>query len=130
MAKQSGLPTGWALDDDGGSPITFSTDVGTISLDISQAVQDVSGIDVDGTERINLRGDWTAQATGFWEDGGVVVGVFGDIRNARTLTVTYPGRTFTGECIITSFADALGQDGSDGWTASLSSSDGVFPTLS
>lgn len=129
MAKQSGLGTTFALDDDGGSPVTFSNDVGTISLDISQAVQDVSGIDVDGTERINLRGDWKATANGFWDDGGVVLGVFGDIRGARTLTVAYPGRTFTGECIIESFGDAIGADGSDGWTASLSSADGVFPTL-
>jgi hypothetical protein len=129
VAKQSGLPTGFSIDDSGGTPVTFSNDVGTISLDLSQAVQDVSGIDVDGTERITLRGDWKAAATGFWEDGGVVVGVFGDIRGARTLNVTYPGRTFTGECIIETFGDAIGADGSDGWSAALSSSDGVFPTL-
>lgn len=129
MAKVSGLPTGFSIDDSAGSPQTFSNDVGTVNLDLSQAVQEVSGIDVDGTERISLRGDWTANFTGFWDDGGVVVGVFGDIRGQRSLVVTYPGRTFTGECIIGSFADALGADGSDGWTATASSADGTFPVL-
>jgi len=131
MGKTSGLPTSFAIDDTAGTPVTFSNEVGTVNLDISQAVQDVSGLDVDGTERITLRGDWSANFTGFWTDANTnVVDVFGDIRNARTLTVTYPGRVFTGECVIGSFADAIGQDGSDGWTAAASSSDGVFPTFS
>ncbi len=129
MAKTSGLGTSFVLDDTGGSPVTFPNDVGTITLDLSQALQEVSGIDVDGTERITLRGDWSASISGFWEDGGVVLGVFGDIRNSRTLSVPYPGRTFGGECVIATFADAIGADGSDGWTATLNSSDGVFPTL-
>lgn len=129
MAKVSGLPTTFEIDDSAGTPVTFSNQVGTVNLDISQAIQDVSGLDVDGTERITLRGDWTASFTGFWGDSSVV-DVFGDIRNARTLTVTYPGRVFTGECVISSFADAIGADGSDGWTASASSSDGTFPTFS
>lgn len=131
MAKISGIPTSFSIDDTTGSPVTFSNDVGTVNLDITQAVQDVSGLDVTGTERITLRGDWTASFTGFMSDPATnVIAVFGDIRNARTLVVTYPSRTFTGECVITSFGDAVQQDGSDGWTASASSSDGVFPTFS
>lgn len=130
MAKISGLPTSFAIDDSGGTPVTFSNDVGTVNLDISQAVQDVSGLDVDGTERISLRGDWSASFTGFWSDPATnVIAVFGDIRGPRTLTVTYPSRVFTGECIIASFGDAVGQDGSDGWSAQAQSADGVFPTF-
>lgn len=128
MAKTSGLPTSFTIDDTAGTPVTFSNDVATVNLDMTQATQDVSGLDEDGTERIGLRGDYTVGFTGFWGSSDVV-DVFGDIRNARDLTIAYPGRTFTGVVILSSFADAIGQDGSDGWTASGQSSDGVFPTV-
>lgn len=129
MAKTSGLPTSFTIDDPSGAPVTFSNEVGTVNLDISQALQDVSGLDVTGTERISLRGDWSASFTGFWGNSDVVA-VFGDIRNQRTLTVAYPGRTFTGELVLSKFGDAIGQDGSDGWSAEGSSADGTFPTFS
>lgn len=130
MAKVSGLPTSFTIDDVGGTPVTFSNDAATLSLNTSQGLQDVSGLDTDGTERITLRGDWTASITGFWADPATnVIAVFGDIRVPRDVTIVYPGRTFTGTAVIGSFADALGADGSDGWTAEISSSDGVFPTF-
>lgn len=129
MAKQSGIPTSFSIDDSGGSPVTFSNSVATISLDISQAVQEVSGLDVTGTERITLRGDWSASLNGFWDDGSDVVDVFGDIRGERDVVITYPGRTFTGVAVIGRFGDAIGEDGSDGWSAEISSQDGTFPTL-
>jgi hypothetical protein len=128
MAKTSGLPTSFTIDDSSGTPVTFSNDVATVNLDISQAIQDVSGLDSTGTERIGLRGDYKAAFTGFWGSADVI-SVFGDIRTARALTVAYPGRTFTGEIMIDSFADAIGADGSDSWAASGSSSDGAFPTF-
>ena len=117
MAKVSGIPTSFTIDDAAGSPVTFSNQVGTVSLNLSRAQQDVSGLDVDGTERIQLRGDYTCSFTGFW-DPAVVIPVFGDLAGARTLVVVYPGpATLTGEVVLSSFTPAVAQDGSLGWTA-------------
>lgn len=129
MAKTSGLPTSFTIDNTAGTPVTFSNDVATVNLDMTQALQDVSGLDEDGTERIGLRGDYTCNFTGFWGNPDVVA-VFGDIRNARDITIAYPGRTFTGSILLASFGDAVSQDGSDLWTAAGSSADGAFPTVS
>jgi hypothetical protein len=130
MAKMSGLPTSFSIDDSAGSPATFSSQVATLGLDISQALQDSSGLDVTGTERIPLRGDWSAPITGAAMEPADVVPVFGDIRGERNIVVTYPGNvTFTGKCVIGTFGSSVNQDGSWNWTANVSSSDGSFPTL-
>lgn len=130
MAKQAGIPSSFDLDDSAGTPVTFSNQVASIALDISQAQQDSSGLDVTGTERIALRGDWSAQLGGAAMSPEDVIPVFGDVRNSRTLEITYPGSVvFTGEGIITNFSSTVNQDGSWNWTATISSSDGTFPTL-
>jgi hypothetical protein len=128
MAKTSGIPTAFTIDDAMGSPVTFSNEVGTVSLNLSRAQQDVSGLDVDGTERIQLRGDYTCSFTGFW-DPAVVVPVFGDLSAARTLVVEYPGATLTGEVVLSSFTPAVAQDGSLGWTAEGAQSAGELGTI-
>lgn len=130
MAKVAGIPTAFDLDNTAGTPVTFSNQVASISLNISAAQQDVSGLDVEGTERIQLRGDWSASITGAGMSAADVIPVFGDIRNSRTLDVTYPsGVTFGGEGIISNFVPVVNQDGSWNWTAELLGSDGVFPAL-
>lgn len=130
MAKQSGLPTSFTIDDSAGTPTTFSSEIATLGLDISQALQDSSGLDKTGTERIPLRGDWTAPITGTAMDPTKVIPVFGDIRGERDISVTYPdGSTFVGKCLIASYSAPVNQDGSWSWSASVSSSDGTFPTI-
>jgi hypothetical protein len=116
VAKVSGIPTSFTIDDAAGSPVTFSNEVGTVSINLSRAQQDVSGLDVDGTERIQLRGDYTVSFTGFWNPE-VVIPVFGDLAGARDLIIAYPGATLTGVVVISSFTPAVAQDGSLGWTA-------------
>lgn len=130
MAKISGLPSSFSIDDSAGSPATFSNQVASISLNLSQAVLDASGLDETGTERITLRGDWSASLTGAAMEAADVIPVFGDIRGARDVVVTYPdGTTFTGVAVVTSFVPAVTQDGAWNWTAEISGSDGTFPTL-
>lgn len=125
MAKTSGLPTSFTIDDAASSPATFSNEVGTVSVNLSRAQQDVSGLDVDGTERIQLRGDYTVSFTGFW-DASTVIPVFGDLSGQRSLVIAYPGATFTGEIVLSSFTPAVAQDGSLGWSAEGASADGVL----
>jgi hypothetical protein len=131
MSKLSGLPTSFALDDSGGSPVTFSNQVATLGLSLVQALQDVSGLDETGTERIGLRGDWSTPISGAGMSPADVIPVFGDVRGSRTLSVTWPGNViFSGECLISKFEHTVNQDGSWNWTAEVSGSDGIFPVLS
>jgi len=123
VAKVNGIPMSFTIDDSSGSPVTFSSEAGTFNLNTSRAQQDVSGLDVDGTERINLRGDYSIDMSGFW-DPDVVIPVFDDLSNARSFTAAFPGATATGEVVITAFNVARNQDGSLGWTANAQQSDG------
>ncbi len=130
MSKISGLPTSFALDDSGGSPVTFSNQVASVGHEIVQALQDASGLDVEGTERIGLRGDWSAPITGAAMSPSDVVPVFGDIRGSRTLSLNWPGDVvFQGECLIENFTHTVNQDGSWNWAATVRGSDGIFPVL-
>lgn len=126
MAKVSGVGTSFSIDNPGGTPVTFAANVGTVNLNTAKAQQDVTGLDKDGTERINLRGDFTADFSGFIDDAGQVIGVFGDTSGIRSLVVTYPGPiTATAEVMISSFAIQRGADGSLGWTAAAAQADGA-----
>jgi hypothetical protein len=124
MAKVSGIATSFSIDNAAGSPVTFSSEVGTCNVNTSRAQQDVTGLDKDGTERIELRGDVSVEFTGFW-DPAVVIPVFGDLTGERDLVVTYPGATATAKVVISAFNVTRGQDGSLGWTASAAQSDGA-----
>ena len=124
MAKVNGIPMSFTIDDSSGTPVTFDSEVGTANLNTSRAQQDVSGLDVDGTERINLRGDYSIEFTGFW-DPDVVIPVFGDLSNERDVSLAFPGATATGKVFISAFNVARAQDGSLGWTASAQQSDGA-----
>lgn len=126
MAKVSGVGTTFTIDNPAGSPITFSANVGTCNLNTSKAQQDVTGMDKNGTERINLRGDVAVDFSGFIDDAGQVIGVFGDTSGERDLVVAYPGSiTATLKVLISSFAIQRGADGSLGWTAQAAQSDGA-----
>lgn len=124
MAVVNGIPTSFTIDDSSGTPVTFSAEVGTITLNTSRAQQDISGLDVDGTKRINLRGDYTVDMSGFW-DPDTVIPVFGDLTGERDISIAYPGATYTGVIVLSTFAPARNQDGSMGWTANGSQSDGA-----
>lgn len=124
MAKVNGIPMTFTIDDSSGNPVTFSSEVGSCNLNTSRAQQDVTGLDSDGTERINLRGDYTLDMNGFW-DPDVVIPVFGDLSNARSFSAAFPGATASGEVVIASFNVSRNDDGSIGWTASASQSDGA-----
>lgn len=128
MAKTSGIPTAFTIDNAAGTPVTFSNQVGTVSINLTRAQQDVSGLDVEGTERIQLRGDYTVSFTGFW-DPAVVIPVFGDLSGARDIEIEYPGATLTGVVVLSAFTPAAAQDGSMGWTAEGAQADGVIASF-
>ena len=120
MAKEAGLASAFYT-----SIYDLSGDLGALnSIGLTRALQDVTGLDKDGTERIALRGDVSVEFTGFW-DPAVVIPVFGDLSNERTLVVAFPGATATCAVTLSAFNVTRAQDGSLGWTASAAQSDGA-----
>lgn len=124
MAKVNGIPTVFSIDNISGSPVDISAFVGSCTINTSRALQDVTGLDKDGTERITLRGDYTVDVTGFLDDTNATDPIFLDPANARSLSITLNGRAFAGEVVIGSYTEARNDDGSISWTANVSQSGG------
>jgi hypothetical protein len=126
MAKVNGIPVTFTIDTTSGTPTDISDIVGECTVNTSRALQDVTGLDKDGTERITLRGDVTVDITGFEDDGTRIDDIFLDPANLRTTTIVFPNRTFgPAELVIGTFNETRGADGSIGWTAQLSQADGA-----
>lgn len=127
MTKVNGIPTSFTIDTTAGTPTDISDLVGNCTVNVSRALQDVTGLDKDGTERITLRGDYTVDVTGFEDDGSDVDSIFLDPANQRDIIIVFPNRTFTGTVVIGTFTETRGADGSYGWTAQLSQAGGESP---
>lgn len=124
MAKINGIPTSFTIDNTAGTPVDISDLVGQVTVNTSRALQDVTGLDKDGTERITLRGDYTIDVQGFEDDGTDIDAIFLDPAEQRDVVIVFPNRTFTGVAVIGSFSEARNADGSLGWTANLSQAGG------
>lgn len=124
MAKINGIPTQFTIDNTAGTPVDISALIGSCVVNTSRALQDVTGLDKDGTERITLRGDYTVDVTGFAEDASIISSIFYDPANQRDNTIVFPDETFTGTVVIGSFNKARNADGSISWTAQLSQAGG------
>ena len=68
MAKESGLGMTLAIDDSGGSARTISNDITNFDFAIPRAVQDVTGLDKSGMERLLLLADFSIGVTGVFND--------------------------------------------------------------
>jgi hypothetical protein len=125
MAKVSGIPTSFTIDTTAGTPTDISDLIGQVTVNTSRALQDVTGLDKDGTERITLRGDYSIDITGFEDDSGRIDDIFLDPANQRDIVIVFPNRTFTGVCVIGSFNEQRNQDGSYAFTSNASQADGA-----
>jgi hypothetical protein len=117
MAKVNGIPVTFTIDTTSGTPTDISDIVGECTVNTSRALQDVTGLDKDGTERITLRGDFTVDITGFEDDGTRIDDIFLDPANQRDIIDRVPEPDVHGRLVIGSFNEARGADGSIGWTA-------------
>lgn len=64
MAKTSGLGAAIIVDDASGTPQTISNDVGDFSLATPRAVQDITGVDKQAHERLQLLADGSVSLKG------------------------------------------------------------------
>jgi hypothetical protein len=124
VAKVNGIPTVFSIDNTAGTPVDISALVGNCTINTSRALQDVTGLDKDGTERITLRGDYSIDVAGFEDDANTIDPIFLDPANLRSLAITLNGRSFASEGVIASFVETRGPDGSLGWTATIQQAGG------
>lgn len=126
MTKRSALGSGFFV-----GTKDISGDVGALTgMEIMQALQDVSGIDVEGTERIGLRLDGRIGYAAFWNPAtSRSVEVLSELAQAQ-ITYCGPGTGLGryGWSLIAykaTFSSANGQDGSLGMTGEAQASGGV-----
>ena len=114
MAKRSGLGSAFYVDSH-----DISGDIGMLnSIALTRALQDVSGLDKYGTERLVLRSDGEMSFTGFWNAAaGASVPVLRDLPNTD-VQATYASGPSIAEWAATligkktAFAAQRGADGS------------------
>ena len=133
MAKQNGLGDYFAVDDSSGSLREISLDVVSLTTNTGRALQDVTGIDKSGMERLQLLADGSFSVSGVFDAASNMEhAVFSDMANTRTATYCIGGNDASNpklsmEMLISSYNLSRGADGSLTWTAELSLQSGTVP---
>lgn len=138
MAKESGLGMTVSVDDSGGTARAIGNDITVISWTMPSGVQDTTGINSSGMERLLLIADLTFTLNGVFNDA-VAPSSFDTFKNYRTLaasqvgrttTMVHSGQTLADEILYSDFAFTRAADGSLTWTAPGALSDGGVPAWS
>src|SRR3990167_6360160 len=123
-----------SVDDSVGAAQAIGNDITSCSWTMPSGVQDVTGINSSGMERLLLLADLTFTFTGVFNDAAnLSFAVFKNYRTlaasqvGRTTTLAHSGQTLADEILYTDFSHNRGQDGSLVWTAPGSLSDGGGP---
>ena len=108
MAKESGLGMTVAVDDSGGSARTISNDILSIDFSTPRGVQDVTGVNSSGMERLLLLADFSVTISGVFNDASNMShDVFKTVSSAsvtRTVTITHSGQVLPNETAFTDYA--------------------------
>lgn len=137
MAKESGLGMTVTVDDSAGSGQALTNDITNVSWTMPSAVQDITGLDKSGHERLHLLADFTITLNGVFDDGSnLSFAVFKNYRTlassqtGRTTAIAHSGQTLSNEVLYSDFGFTRGADGSLTWTAPGSLSSGTVPAWS
>ena len=125
------------VDDSAGSGQAISNDVTNLTWTMPSGVQDVTGVNSSGMERLLLLADLTVTLNGVFNDASnLSYQVFKAYRTlaasqvGRTTAIAISGQTLSDEILYSDFSFNRGQDGSFIWTAPGSLSDGGTPAWS
>jgi hypothetical protein len=101
MAKESGLGATVSVDDSGGTPRDISNDITEVSISTPRGIQEVTGINVSGMERILLLADIETELNGVFNDAAnmshVVLKTVTNTSVARTTAFAVSGQTLSCE---------------------------------
>ena len=135
MAKESGLGLTVTVDDSAGVARAISNDVTTLTFAIPSGVQDVTGVNSSGMERLLLLADMTVTLNGVFNDAATT-GAHTVLSNFRTLAASQVGRTtaiahsaqtLSEEILFSDLAYTRAASGELTWTAPGSAADGTVP---
>lgn len=125
------------VDDSSGAGQAISNDVTSVAWTMPSEVQDITGVNSSGMERLLLRADLTVTLTGVFNDGANLS--FAVLKNYRTLAasqvgrttaIAHSGQTLSDEVLYNDFSFNRDQGGSLIWNAPGSLSDGGVPAWS
>jgi hypothetical protein len=133
MAKQTGLGmTSLTVDDNTPTGRDIVNDVTNFACSMPRAVQDVTGVDKFGMERLLLLADFSVTLNGVFNiTANASHDVFKTIPSSaavsRTVVAVQSGTTLTAECLLTDYNLTHGQDGSLVWSVPGVLANGVAP---
>lgn len=138
MAKESGLGLTVTVDDSGGTARIISNDITNCAWTMPSGVQDVTGVNSSGMERLLLLADLTVTLTGVFNDAAAPSSFdcFKAYRTlaagqvGRTTAIAHSGQTLSDEILYNDFSFTRAPDGSLVWNAPGSLSDGGVPAWS
>ena len=137
MAKESGLGLTVTVDDSAGSGQAISNDITNLQWTMPSGVQDVTGVNSSGMERLLLLADLTVTLNGVFNDASNLShAVFKNYRTlassqvGRTTAIVHSGQTLSDEILYSDYSLNRAQDGSLNWSAPGSLSDGGIPAWS
>ena len=132
MAKESGIAAVIAVDDSSGSARTISNDITNFDISTPRNVQDVTGLDKSGAERIQLLADFTCNINGVFNDASNLShAVFSTVPSssvARTVTLTISGQSLPNETLFNDYALSRAASGELTWSCPGTLTGGKVPT--
>lgn len=135
MAKQTGL--GWTtleLDDAGGTARDIRNDCTNLDFATPREVQDVTGIDKSGMERLLLLADFSMTLNGIYNPAvnksHYVLKTVATSDAQRTCTIVIGGATLANEVVASEYKLARDSSGAFTWDTKLDLADGTVPTWS
>ena len=121
MAKESGLGLTVAVDDHGGSARTISNDIVSLNWTMPSGVQEITGVNNSGMERLLLIADFSVTlegVTNFSADNSHDVFKTVNLTSVvRTVTLTHSGQILANEVMFNDYDMHRNADGSRTWTA-------------
>lgn len=120
MAKVSGIPTTVTV---AGNAIT--NDVTNVTVSTPYGVQDVTGLDKLGIERILLLGDCSGTVAGVFNTTASMSHATFKAPGSKTFVFGFPGATLTFTAVTTDYQVTRAQDGSLVWSVPFSLSSGT-----
>lgn len=120
MAKENGLGMTVTVDDAAGTGRAISNDVTSVQIGMPSPVQDTTGVNSTGMERLLLLADLSISLAGVFNDlattgAHTVLNTFRTLAAAqtgRTTAIVVSGDTLTNEVLYTDYALNRAQDGS------------------
>lgn len=138
MAKENGLGLTVTIDDSAGTGRAVSNDVLSLNFSIPSGVQDVTGVNSSGMERLLLLADMQVTITAAFNDAATT-GYHTVMANYRTLAASQVGRTtaivhssqtLSEEILYSDYAVTRNPDGSLTVSSPGAAADGTVPSWS